>query len=1275
MVKVANTEFTGRLGATVIQELFLDEFGWIPREILVSDIGADFYVEVLTEGHTTGRHLGVQAKSGPSMFTESSDDGWWFRFDDNHYQYWLHHDFPVIVVLVNLQIRRAYWQAVTTDTVTSTGEGWKIEVPASQVLDSGAQDSLAALADVPRAHGDSALAAFYDSLHRLPPEAVAPLARLHTQTARENLDARRPVERLAAALADGRHAPDACCAALLERTPRWLTGRTKDDPRWQGPVEHEVWCAIGGYANDHDRPARAGAAFRFAADAGAVPEGHWRAIGGIFEMTAGQPQAEQTLRAAREMDGGQVLADIALAVLAHQDKSGPVPIPASLAPQNIQAWGNSPTAHLFLGDQCAVRRDHDQALVHYEAALSRSPGSSTAQVLMAKMLLARLSTHKSPGRDRDLRRASRLAEAARADRRRWDGPSEVAAEVLLQARILQSDVDAALAVACPGPEGEATDREAASARLTAVGARIAYQAGQLEAGANLAAASTAATPLYAAELAAARADATGATDDERRRLWTEALTAAETDEQRFVAVQRLTQLGEWPIPALEDFRAADLIAPDVHAVMAAKAHERRGDLAEAARQLRPHQHSSVFAVTALADILEGDGKPHEAAAVLKQAAGRLSDLNLDLKSLDILHRAGDTEAAERQALLLLARPGLPRAMRLRLHYNLMRHANQAKDWATAGEHAENGLDEILQAEPDTDAAALVHHDTMALEFAWGKVGFLYNMRLWDKAWAAWDRYQPEPTNMQEALIWIHLLRRQPWTERNIGALLDLRAKFADDDEVSTQALDSVNRALAVANDPESAQWGALWSEELPPETLTDLRSLAARAMDDYQARHPNGGLTTVAGIPDAETLRALLTAAEVRTQAHHQICQAIRDGDAVLGLAASSIEGLYTQSLIQRAAGMLPACSTDPAVNEAECLAADQALDGTVVLDPSVLVITALLPGRWDALRAHFTTVQLPDVCMDDILRTEENIGRLLASSFTAGLAANDSTVETTTLTTAAKQHLSAQIGAVVSAASAVTLVPVTELTAVEAAFSGGDLPGPDVATLRLQVEGPWAAPLELALSKRLPLWSDDGFMRETARTAGIPAFGTVALTHTLVKQDRLPDAREDDNVRLLRAFVVDIPLEPDFALSQAEAEGWRTGSVAAALSRPAPWHRSDTLATWAQIASAVASHAPEQLAPWLFLASQGAGATGADAYKTLAQILTAGVTASGTATKSTAPLTAASAEAARVCGLNAGLWAAAVRDELASVVADSQSKHLSAADIEQIISQLIQGA
>lgn len=1273
-MKVANTEFTGRLGATVIQELFLDEFSWIPREILISDFGADFYVEVVTAGHTTGRHLGVQAKSGPSWFTEQSGAGWWFRFDDDHFQYWLHHDFPIIVVLVDLQTRRAYWQAVTVDTATSTGEGWKLEVPAAQVLDIRTRDALAALADAPRVHGDSALAIFYESLSRLPPEAAVPLERLHARIPREDLDARRPVERLAANLAAGRLTPDVCCAALLQRTPRWLTGRTKGDQLWRGPDEHEVWCAIGGYANEYDLPVRAADAFSRAVVAGAVPEGHWRACTGIFEMNAGQSQAEQTLRTARELDGGQVLADLGLTVLAHRGKTGPMPIPASLAPENISVWGQSPTARLFLGDRCAMLNDHDQALIHYEAALSRSPGSSTAQVLIARTLLACLNTHRS-SRDRDLRRALSLAEAARADRRRWDGPSEVAAEVLMQARVLQSDVGAALAVTHSGPSGEATDREATSARLTAHGARLAYHAGMVEEGDSLAAVSTAAAPLYAAELAAARADATDATDDERLLLWTQALAAAETDDQRFVAAQRLTQLGEWPIPVLEELHAVNLIAPDLYAVLAAKAHERRGDLTGAARMLRPHQHTSVLAIIALADVLEGGGKPQEAAAVLQQAAGRLSDLNLDLKSLDVLHRAGNDEAAKQQALRLLARPGLPGAIRQRLHYNLMRHANRAKDWAMAGEHAQNGLDEVLQSEPDTNAAVLVRLNPMAQDFALGKVGFLYNLRLWDEAWAAWDRYRPEPTNAQEALIWLHLVRRQAWTEQNIRTLLSLHAKFADDDELGTQVLDTVNRALAVADNQNGDQLGSPWSEALPPEVLTDLRSLTAEAMEDYQTHHPNGGLTTAVGIPDTETMQALLANKTAGIHAHRQICQAIRDGDAVLGLAASSIEGFYAQSLIQRAAGMLPACSADPAVSEIERLAAAQALDSTVVLDPSALVITACLPGRWDALRAHFATVQLPDVCMDDILRTEESIGRLLASSFTAGLAEDDATVETTVLSTAAKQSLVTQIRAIVSAASAAALVPVTELTSAEKALNGGDHSGPVAATLRLEVEGPWAAPLELALSKGLPLWSDDVLIREIARAAGVPAFGTLALTHLLVDQDLLPDTYEDDNARLLSAFVVDLPLDANLAKSHAETEGWGAGGVATALSRPAPWHRPDILATWTEIAEAVATHKPGELAQWLYLASLGAGAAGADACGTLARILAAGVIASGTTVESAESLTAASAGAARECRLSPSLWAAAVRAELSGVAAASQSKHLSTAEIEQITSQLIRGA
>ncbi|MCM2416699.1 DUF4365 domain-containing protein [Streptomyces sp. RKAG293] len=279
-------------------------------------------------------HIAVQVKSGPSFFDKrQSPNGWWFPFGDGHGQYWLHHDFPVIVVLVDLESGIGYWQAVTADTVMSTGEGWKVEVPSAQRLDGSALAALFELAEAPRVQGDSILAEFYTNLDHLPPEAARPLRRLHASVPRTDLSARRPIERLAATLASKRSDPDGCCGLLLEKTPNWLHRREDDKPEWRGPDEREVWVAVGGYANEYGLPARAAEAYRRAAAAGSQPEGYWRAVGGLFEVEIAQEQAKETLEAAGSRVGGRILVDIGLAILAHRGQPGPVPVPSSLLPQ------------------------------------------------------------------------------------------------------------------------------------------------------------------------------------------------------------------------------------------------------------------------------------------------------------------------------------------------------------------------------------------------------------------------------------------------------------------------------------------------------------------------------------------------------------------------------------------------------------------------------------------------------------------------------------------------------------------------------------------------------------------------------------------------------------------------------------------------------------------------------------------------------------------------------------------------------------------------------
>jgi len=88
------------------------ELGWVFREQSTSDFGVDAQVEMKRDGRPTGRLVGLQIKTGPSYFAESYDDGWIFRPNGRHVQYWLNHSLPAFVLLVDLDTETVYWQAV-----------------------------------------------------------------------------------------------------------------------------------------------------------------------------------------------------------------------------------------------------------------------------------------------------------------------------------------------------------------------------------------------------------------------------------------------------------------------------------------------------------------------------------------------------------------------------------------------------------------------------------------------------------------------------------------------------------------------------------------------------------------------------------------------------------------------------------------------------------------------------------------------------------------------------------------------------------------------------------------------------------------------------------------------------------------------------------------------------------------------------------------------------------------------------------------------------------
>ncbi|UXE61897.1 MAG: DUF4365 domain-containing protein [Woronichinia naegeliana WA131] len=133
-MKANSKSHTGRVGVAGTQLLF-KRLGWIFREQPIEDYGIDAHVEVVENNTATGKLIALQIKSGESWFREKTSDGFVFRGDREHLEYWQQHSLPVMIVLYQDDEQIAYWQAVNSSNVQKTGIGWKLIIPFAQKID------------------------------------------------------------------------------------------------------------------------------------------------------------------------------------------------------------------------------------------------------------------------------------------------------------------------------------------------------------------------------------------------------------------------------------------------------------------------------------------------------------------------------------------------------------------------------------------------------------------------------------------------------------------------------------------------------------------------------------------------------------------------------------------------------------------------------------------------------------------------------------------------------------------------------------------------------------------------------------------------------------------------------------------------------------------------------------------------------------------------------------------------------------------------------------
>jgi hypothetical protein len=166
-MRASPQEQTGGAGISEACSNF-ERIGWGPVRNTEHDLGTDLFVRARDDRRfDRGGIVGVQVKAGATWFSAPVRDhtgsliGWvYYEPNADHFDDWVTHGLPHLLVLHDLEDRTSYWVHVTAQAVESTGKGCKIVVKAvqrmlghakaSMILDTYADlfdDYLEALAD------------------------------------------------------------------------------------------------------------------------------------------------------------------------------------------------------------------------------------------------------------------------------------------------------------------------------------------------------------------------------------------------------------------------------------------------------------------------------------------------------------------------------------------------------------------------------------------------------------------------------------------------------------------------------------------------------------------------------------------------------------------------------------------------------------------------------------------------------------------------------------------------------------------------------------------------------------------------------------------------------------------------------------------------------------------------------------------------------------------------------------------------------------------------
>jgi Domain of unknown function (DUF4365) len=940
-----------------VNDVVADELRWVFRPERLPDYGVDAQAEVVTDNDlVTGRNIGLQIKGGDSYFGRpKGSEGWIFRDGNDHLAYWLGHSLPIIVVMVN-DNREAYWQVITTKTVTERKKTFTILVPRGQKFDATARESLLALAG----RRDGLLESLPVSYAVLPPAAARPMRRA------EDADL-LATARLADRLAAGRDFPGMTAASVIAAEPSWLT---------RSQAAQDLWLAVATYADQHGEPRQSSAAFALAAQSSGPNAARAWANAGLAALSGDRDAARGHLQRAR--DQGQVfLADIGFAILAVPETgAAPPDVPESVSSASADELDTEPYALRFLAEAAARSGDLNRAVRLAErAAASTSNEDSTARLALARLVHRRaLATDMSSF---DLRRALGYAQTAVEERRRWDGPSTEALAFLLDIHIPRN-MRAAVAAALPASEGgTARNAEAESPEIARRGAFAALATGDTTAYEFFM--QKLPDGPYRRELLALENDTTDQPAPQRIAAWNALLEDSADDQMTGRCIAALAKLGQWP-PQADELRERSLLPPDAYDIVKAIYLARSGQLDIGLARLRQMTARSVLAAGELVQLLELDIGADAAIEEAERQVRKWANPELTLLLLDLLGHYEHFERAEPLIERSIPDDSLPAHVRLKLCNWLVARKGRERKYAVAAALARRGLE--IEEDPD---------------LAWSLVKSLFNDGNVPGAREALARHRPEPVRDDERRLWMELHLSEPVTPDDARTMADIAQREPDSPFRDGVIAVLIREVLFTAPPPGTS---------FPPD-LTE----AVRRMAEQAQHRPGGGIPLASD--DDESLRQALEAGQPDPAGFPKLIDEVRRGLATLGDIARYAHRPYATVLLHRPAGILPAIDLAPKIRLAGQTAAGQALrTHTCVADLSSLHLLGLLTEDDQIrLRAALSEMIITRATVRDAVLTRDYMRGVTIATYIAALRP-DGSIERTSLTSAQLSALREQADA-----------------------------------------------------------------------------------------------------------------------------------------------------------------------------------------------------------------------------------------------------------------------